>query len=261
MKSAFRLGGGGHRPQLRCGFGQLEAGYSEKDFCTTQYALVYIFEGEGHFFDEDGHDYPFKPGNVFQRFPDRKHMISLDSKVSWAFIAVPANVRGLLELLAAGSLDTPVIDSKANAEVVRKSFQLLIRELASAPANQLFKVLIKMQELINLLLFSSETESIIQLACRLIDAGIGGKVTMPGIAAELNMSYSSFRKRFNVEMGISPGKYLICKRIENAHVMLEDGQLTVGEIAGSLGYPDIYSFSRQFKKFTGLSPSAVMKNV
>lgn len=44
-------------------------------------------------------------------------------------------------------------------------------------------------------------------------------------------------------------------RIERASRLLEESALSVGTIAESLGYADIYFFSRQFKQFAGVSPT------
>ena len=41
--------------------------------------------------------------------------------------------------------------------------------------------------------------------------------------------------------------------------MLESDYKRLAEIAVSLGYPDVYTFSKAFKKYTGLSPSQYMK--
>ena len=41
--------------------------------------------------------------------------------------------------------------------------------------------------------------------------------------------------------------------------MLESDYESLSEIARSLGYADIYTFSKVFKKQTGLSPTAYLK--
>jgi AraC-like DNA-binding protein len=43
--------------------------------------------------------------------------------------------------------------------------------------------------------------------------------------------------------------------VEAACRLLATERLSVKEAAFSLGYPDIHSFSKQFKQFTGVSPS------
>ncbi len=75
------------------------------------------------------------------------------------------------------------------------------------------------------------------------------------VAETCRMSYSNFRRLFTECMGISPTKYLINKKIEYAKDLLATGQCNVSGAAYSVGYSDIYYFSRIFKKVTGYAPS------
>ena len=54
--------------------------------------------------------------------------------------------------------------------------------------------------------------------------------------------------------GISPKQYITNIRIQNAKILLESGNCSVSEVAASVGFPDVLTFSRFFKKQTGLSP-------
>jgi AraC-like DNA-binding protein len=67
--------------------------------------------------------------------------------------------------------------------------------------------------------------------------------------------YSEFSNRF----GISPREYLIRLRMERAVEMLKQRTLFITEISLSLGYSDLYTFSRAFCNFYGLSPSNYRK--
>ena len=55
-------------------------------------------------------------------------------------------------------------------------------------------------------------------------------------------------------MGRSPQQYLINLRLHNAQNMLLDTDLSVGEIARSVGYDDQLYFSRLFHRYFGTSP-------
>ena len=68
------------------------------------------------------------------------------------------------------------------------------------------------------------------------------------------MNRNTFRKKFTNAFGVSPVQYRIRHRITIAKKFLAAG-LPVGEIAISLGYPDIYSFTHQFTAVTGQSPT------
>jgi len=81
-------------------------------------------------------------------------------------------------------------------------------------------------------------------------------LTNDELAAQTEYSTSHFRKLFLDVYGVSPLAYLQTLRINKAKEMLMNSVGSVSEIAASLGYANVYDFSRTFKRETGLSPSA-----
>ena len=61
-----------------------------------------------------------------------------------------------------------------------------------------------------------------------------------------------FRKRF----GITPKQFLTERKINKACQLLSDTDLPVGMIAQTLGFDDQMAFSKVFKKYMKVSPSA-----
>lgn len=74
------------------------------------------------------------------------------------------------------------------------------------------------------------------------------------LAAALNKSTVAFRTRFKEECGVSPMKYLAKLRMDRAKLLLLEESMSVREVAASVGYSDIYSFSRSFRNNCGCSP-------
>ena len=60
-------------------------------------------------------------------------------------------------------------------------------------------------------------------------------------------------------MGISPQKYLINFRLNQACKLMKNTELSIAEISRSVGYQDPLYFSKLFKKEKGLSPSKYRK--
>ena len=78
------------------------------------------------------------------------------------------------------------------------------------------------------------------------------------IAAHHDMSYNTFRKYFHEAYGISPQQYRLHSRVEKAKQLLSMGH-QCSEVAAMLDYPDLFSFSHQFKQISGTSPSEYRK--
>ncbi|PHS03128.1 MAG: hypothetical protein COA78_19120 [Blastopirellula sp.] len=73
------------------------------------------------------------------------------------------------------------------------------------------------------------------------------------------MSRSHLCHRFREHFGTTISSYVIRRRMSIAQRMLFDINLRPGEIAKEIGYPDIYQFSKQFKKTFGVSPTQYRK--
>lgn len=82
----------------------------------------------------------------------------------------------------------------------------------------------------------------------------GEKLTIEDIAGKFGVSPRQFIRRFKKATGEPPLVYLQMTRIENAKRQLEISEDSVNEITWRVGYEDINSFRRLFKKHTGLSP-------
>ncbi|MBQ9807057.1 MAG: helix-turn-helix transcriptional regulator [Clostridia bacterium] len=80
------------------------------------------------------------------------------------------------------------------------------------------------------------------------------------IADKSFMSEVYFRKLFKENYGISPQKYIINLRIQNAVGLISTGYYSLKEIAYLSGYNDYKYFSVEFKKNMGVSPSEYLYN-
>ena len=80
------------------------------------------------------------------------------------------------------------------------------------------------------------------------------------IAEKSFMSEVYFRKLFREKYGVSPRKYIIRLRIQYAKELIATGYYSLKEIALISGYTDYKYFSTEFKKQTGISPSAYSYN-
>lgn len=84
--------------------------------------------------------------------------------------------------------------------------------------------------------------------------------TLGEAAVRSHISEVYFRKLFKAEYGISPKKYIINLRIQNAAGLISSGYYSLKEVADMSGYNDYKHFSTEFKKIMGVSPSDYLYN-
>lgn len=76
-------------------------------------------------------------------------------------------------------------------------------------------------------------------------------VPIEALAEMCFMSKSTFHRRFQKELGLSPNAYHLNARIEKSRQLLQSGLYTVEEVAELMGFCDTGYFSRMFFKRTG----------
>jgi transcriptional regulator GlxA family with amidase domain len=80
------------------------------------------------------------------------------------------------------------------------------------------------------------------------------------LAKELHVSERTLARKFRDELSISPGKWIQEKRLNKAKMLLESGSSSIDQVCIHIGFEDLSSFSRLFKKTTGMSPTEYKKH-
>jgi AraC family transcriptional regulator len=84
---------------------------------------------------------------------------------------------------------------------------------------------------------------------------LGEEVGLAKLADLVELSLHHFCRAFKQSFGIPPHQYQVQRRMEVAKLLLADRKTSVTDIAFSLGYAQISSFSCAFRKATGWTPS------
>ncbi|GAA3951052.1 GlxA family transcriptional regulator [Allohahella marinimesophila] len=79
-------------------------------------------------------------------------------------------------------------------------------------------------------------------------------ILVTSLAALVNLSERTFKRRFKQATGLPPRSYLQKVRIDSARRLLERSRENVDQIALSVGYSESASFNRLFKREVGMSP-------
>ncbi|WP_051426232.1 helix-turn-helix domain-containing protein [Jiangella gansuensis] len=89
----------------------------------------------------------------------------------------------------------------------------------------------------------------------LIDRAFAEQLDVAALARSASVSPAYFSRSFKAAFGETPHQYLMSRRMERAKAMLRAGDLTVTEICLAVGFTSLGSFSTQFRRFVGDSPS------
>jgi AraC-like DNA-binding protein len=81
-----------------------------------------------------------------------------------------------------------------------------------------------------------------------------------GVATAVGLSQSHLRALFEKWVGESPKQFHTRCRMDEARRLLQQGDLTVSQVALQVGFHDARYFSRVFKQMTGVPPSQYAQN-
>jgi len=94
-------------------------------------------------------------------------------------------------------------------------------------------------------------------AVHYIEGHLAEKIVGEEMAQLCSMSPFRFSREFKEAFGISFREYLVRLRLKEAARLLENPQARVTQVAYAVGFNDMSYFSRMFKRYFGVSPSAV----
>ncbi|WP_263834003.1 helix-turn-helix domain-containing protein [Sulfurospirillum oryzae] len=125
-------------------------------------------------------------------------------------------------------------------------------------------LVLKLQELLLLLLGSAEGAKLVSYFQTLLPRSVDLKVFMEEhftqnwsiseFARHSGRSLSAFKTEFVSQLKTTPMKWILDKRVERAHFLIEKGGLGIGEAAFRAGFKSQSHFSRLFKARHALTP-------
>lgn len=94
-----------------------------------------------------------------------------------------------------------------------------------------------------------------------ISTNIDKPVNVEDLAAMSFLTKDHFIRLFKKQMGCTPGKYINQKKIEKAQQTLLLRNISIKDLAYSLGFENISYFNRLFCKMTGTNPGIYKKKI
>lgn len=87
-----------------------------------------------------------------------------------------------------------------------------------------------------------------------VDENLAGKVTLQHLAAVAGLSRMHFAAQFRVAVGMRPHEYLLNRRIERAQELLRRADVSLVDVALTVGFQTQAHFTTVFKRFVGDTP-------
>ncbi|UUX34761.1 AraC family transcriptional regulator [Fundicoccus culcitae] len=94
-----------------------------------------------------------------------------------------------------------------------------------------------------------------EVALDYIQSNYTKRMTITDVANYIGISRSYLYRLFKHKYEVSPQEYLQDKRLKTAKKLLQNQDLSVNEVAYSVGYDNQLLFSKNFKKKFGMSPT------
>ena len=229
--------------------------------------LTYVDQGSLHSV-ADGKDLLLEQGELMLYSPNQWHMQYSDIGVAPRFLTI--------SFMMAGSGLQALYNRKfrANQTIVTLLQHMQREKDRSDPYTQDVILSLLQQLLVNLLRMATQPEEklplsnsinseneIIRKTQQYISSHVRERLTVPLVAAGVDVSPSYLTALFHKHLQISPGEYIRRMKLQQSKQMIREGNLNFTEIAEVLQYSTVHHFSRQFKEKFGLTPTEYARSV
>ncbi len=203
--------------------------------------------------------FDLRPSQALLVFPFQFHFYGKlgDEQLNWLFVTFEGVNPNELQALRDRRLQ---LDGEAQESLLEITRLWKNREQLNVPA----RIQLELTKLLYCLVTShssrrresapSEPDNLIsKVNAWIFDRGPGSG-TIDTLSDSIGICPSTLRKRFKNASGVTLGRYLREQQLLHATCLLSDSQLPIGEIAIRCGYESSASFSRAFRKQSGVNP-------
>lgn len=235
----------------------------------TGYTGVYILRGTGSFVDATHTAHRVAAGSFCQHLPGGTHSLTPDFDGRWAeaYLSMDGSLYTTLATIGLVNSARAVLRPGLDAGLVER-FERILADLQQLPDGELLQTAVRYHDLLAQAHRLDRTgraddrhTRLIEAACRALADHPERRVCLPGVSEQLGISYERFRKLFAEHMGVSPGEYRIRRRIDRARELIVQEQMSNKQLAYALGYPDPFTFSKQFRRVVGESPASFRRRM
>lgn len=226
------------------GYVDCEKNYFFGPFIREHWVLHYVVSGKG-IFKINGKTYNVSSGEIFVIPPYVETFYQADEVNPWSYIWIGFTNNGKLPV------ELPDIIKCNEAKDIfnsMKKSENLENGRSAFLASKLWELFAYISE------EKEQSFDLCEKTRNIIEADYMKDISVEMIADTLGVNRSYLSVIFKEKYGISPKKYLLNHRMNVAKNLLNK-DISVSTTANSVGYTDMFVFSKMFKKFYGISPS------
>lgn len=197
-------------------------------------------------------------------FPRQICTYVADEKLPWEYVWIEFDGLRAKEIIEIAGLtrDTPVYHARSKdlRENMKEELLYIVEHGSESP----FHLIGHLYLFIDYLSRSSASlrlsqegrvrDFYIKEALTYIEQNFQNDISVEGIAEFCGLNRSYFGRIFKETVGRSPQEFLLNYRMVKASELLKLTDLSIGDVANAVGYPNQLHFSRAFKNTYGLSP-------
>lgn len=228
------------------------------------YELLYVYEGTMEVALPSG-TYSLQPHDVIL-FRSNPAKISINEGTSYLTAVFEINQRKALHILNHTFHCTSELQQilwKLLIESMESSYYT--RTLMTCYLQETLLLLMQFYEAINHKALISDNRSdrndLLSEILAYMNKRITEPLTIEEICHEFYISRSSLQALFKTHLNTSPKNYLLNIKLQKSKELIRDNQYTISEIAYRLGFSSIHYFSRLFKKYFNITPSAYARKI
>ncbi|GMK47887.1 AraC family transcriptional regulator [Paenibacillus glycanilyticus] len=247
---------------LRTGHNIAKANYSVGPRVIECFSFHFVLNGSVTL-SSMGETVTLPKGSMFCLFPDVKHsywITQYDSasplKLHW--LAFTGSQAEMLVRRIGVSEQKPYLRNRLTAELANQ-LQACMERMKNWRKDGDLQLQMMLYQLFEMLSRpipeASEEKDWLKACLQYMQTHYAEGISVTDLAEWSGMHRSHLSSRFKQSFGMSPREYLIKLRMERAVEMLQSRTLSITDISLSLGYTDLYTFSRAFCTYTGMSPS------
>ena len=217
------------------------------------YLIHYVIKGKGYYNGTKvcrGQGFLITKGQFEEYFPDEND--------PWEYLWVTSSDDNILKLFEHYNADSKtlvfnypnILDVENAMHFIRKNNGL---RLSAAQILEMFLHILNGHANSNKN-DKSDSEIYVDFCKNYIKTNLHKQISIKEIVDALGISSAYLLKIFKLKTGLSPKQYMTALRINSARKLLTETNLTITQVANSLGFDDVLSFSRFFRKKEGISP-------